>query len=49
MTTSTLSKVSPAEVHAVLGRHMLADGFPFVFDFEKSHGSWLHDAKSGRD
>jgi len=28
---------------------MLADGFPFVFDFEKSHGSWLHDAKSGRD
>jgi len=49
VTTSTLSKVSPAEVHAVLGRHMLADGFPFVFDFEKSHGSWLHDAKSGRD
>ena len=49
MTTSTLSKVSPAEVHAVLGRHMLADGFPFVFDFEKSHGSWLHDAKSGRE
>jgi len=49
VTTSTLSKVSPAEVHAVLGRHMLADGFPFVFDFEKSHGSWLHDAKSGRE
>jgi L-lysine 6-transaminase len=49
VTTSTLSKVSPAEVHAVLARHMLADGFDLVFDFEKSHGSWLHDARTGRE
>ena len=49
MTTSILSKVSPAEVHGVLGRHMLADGFDLVFDFEKSHGAWLHDARTGRE
>jgi L-lysine 6-transaminase len=28
---------------------MLADGFDLVFDYEKSHGSWLHDARSGRE
>jgi len=49
VTTSTLTKVHPADVHAVLARHMLADGFDLVFDFEKSHGSWLHDARGGRD
>jgi L-lysine 6-transaminase len=49
VTTTTLNKVSPAEVHAVLRRHMLADGFDLVFDFEKSHGAWLHDARAGRD
>jgi L-lysine 6-transaminase len=46
---SSLSSISPAEVHAVLARHMLADGFDIVVDFEKSHGSWLHDARAGRD
>jgi len=36
-------------VHEVLKRHQLADGFPFVLDLEKSHGSWLHDAREGVD
>jgi L-lysine 6-transaminase len=49
VTTSILSRVSAAEVHTVLGRHTQADGFDLVFDFEKSHGAWLHDAKGGRD
>jgi L-lysine 6-transaminase len=49
MTTSTLSPVTPADVHRTLARHILADGYDFVFDFEKSHGSWVHDAKSGRE
>ena len=49
MTISTLTKVQPADVHGVLARHMLADGFDLVFDYEKSHGSWLHDARSGRE
>ena len=40
--------VQPADVHAVLGRHMLADGYDIVMDLAKSKGSWLFDAKRGR-
>ena len=36
-------------VHESLGRHMLVDGYPFVLDLEKSHGSWLHDARTKKD
>ena len=49
MPVSTLGSISPLEVHAVLARHMLADGYDLVLDFEKSHGARLHDAKSGRE
>ena len=49
MTVSTLGPISPADVHGVLARHMLADGYDLVLDFEKSHGAWLHDARSGRE
>lgn len=37
------------KVKETLGKHMLADGFDFVMDFEKSKGSWIHDSLSGRD
>ncbi len=40
--------VQPAEVHSVLGRHMLADGYEIVMDLQKSQGSWLFDARRGR-
>ena len=36
------------EVHAVLGEHILTDGFHHVIDFEKSQGSWLVDAATGK-
>jgi len=49
MTVSTLGPISPAEVHAVLKRRLLADGYDFVLDLERSHGAWLHDSRSGRD
>ena len=50
MTVSTASPpFTPAEVHGVLARHILADGYDIVFDFERGHGSWLHDARAGRD
>jgi L-lysine 6-transaminase len=49
MTVSTLTPISPTEVHGVLARYMLADGFDLVFDFEKSHGAWMHDSRTGRD
>ncbi|HJT18133.1 MAG TPA: L-lysine 6-transaminase [Thermoanaerobaculia bacterium] len=40
--------VQPSEVHNVLGRHMLADGYDIVMDLRKSKGSWVFDAKRGR-
>jgi len=49
MTTSTIAAIAPSEVHAVLGRRILADGYDIVFDFEKSHGSFVHDARTGRE
>lgn len=36
-------------VKEILGKHILADGFDFIMDFEKSHGSWIHDRVSGQD
>ena len=41
--------MTPAEVHGTLARHILADGLAVVFDYERSHGSWLYDARSGRE
>lgn len=37
------------EVKKTLSRHMLADGFDFVMDLEKSHGSWIHDRLTGKE
>jgi len=47
-TTTSPIKILPSEVHAVLNRHMLADGFNLVVDLQKSHGSYLYDSKSNR-
>jgi L-lysine 6-transaminase len=41
--------VAPADVHATLSRHLLALGHGFVLDLEKSHGPFVHDAKSGQE
>ena len=49
MTVSTLTPISPTEVHGILARYMLADGFDLVFDFAKSHGAWVHDSRAGRE
>jgi L-lysine 6-transaminase len=46
---STRSRIAPAQVHETLRRHMLVDGYHLVVDLEKSHGSWVKDASSGRD
>jgi len=34
-------------VHFELGKHVLVDGFPLVFDLESSRGSWVVDARDG--
>jgi L-lysine 6-transaminase len=41
--------VSPAEVHERLAGHLLVDGYRLVLDAERSHGSWLVDARDGRE
>ena len=41
--------VQPADVHNVLSRHMLADGYDIVMDLKKSRGSWVFDARRGRN
>ena len=40
--------IQPGDVHSVLSRHMLADGYDVVMDLAKSKGSWLFDARRGR-
>lgn len=37
------------KVKETVGKHVLADGFDFVMDIEKSHGSWLYDKLSERE
>ena len=39
--------VAPGDVHGVLSRHLLADGYDFVLDTSASRGSWLIDARDG--
>jgi L-lysine 6-transaminase len=48
-TQASLSLNPPADVHRTLARTILADGLDLVFDYEKSHESWLHDSRSGRE
>ncbi|MBS1529057.1 MAG: L-lysine 6-transaminase [Bacteroidetes bacterium] len=40
--------VSPENVHASLGKHILADGFDLTFDMEKSKGVFIYDSKHKR-
>jgi L-lysine 6-transaminase len=46
--TTTSVKITPDKVHETLARHMLADGFDFVLDLEKSEGVHLYDSRSNR-
>jgi L-lysine 6-transaminase len=46
-TASAPHTVSPAEVHDMLRRNLLVDGFDMVLDLEASRGSQLVDARDG--
>jgi len=39
--------INADKVKKILSKHMLADGFDIILDFEKSQGSWLVDQKNG--
>jgi L-lysine 6-transaminase len=41
--------VPPSEVHKRLAEHLLVDGYRLVLDAERSHGSWIVDARDGRE
>jgi len=41
--------IHPDKVRETLARHQLADGYEIVFDLERSHGSWLVDARTGTE
>jgi len=43
--TGTTVRVTPDQVHATLAKHMLADGFDFVLDLDKSEGVWIWDSR----
>jgi len=45
ISTGTSVHVTPDQVHSILAKHMLADGFDFVLDLDKSEGVWLYDSK----
>ncbi len=42
-------QVKANEVHEILGKYILADGYNMVVDAEKSHGSYMFDAKSEKE
>jgi L-lysine 6-transaminase len=46
--TSRGTRIAPSDVHAVLGRHLLVDGYDIVLDLEKSHGRRFYDSRHDR-
>ena len=47
MTVTVERAAAAADVHTRLARHLLVDGFDLVLDLDRSHGSWLVDARDG--
>ena len=43
-----MEKILPENVHKIIGKYMLADGFDMVLDFDKSKGCHLYDSKNKR-
>ena len=41
--------VKAEKVRETLGNNILADGFDLIQDLEKSHGSWIVDARDGSE
>src|SRR5262249_44775270 len=41
-------KIAPDQVHETIAKRMLADGFDFVLDLEKSEGVYIYDSRHGK-
>ena len=44
-----MTTIGPKSIHKSIGKWMLPDGMPFIFDPFKSQGHYLHDARTGKD
>jgi len=40
--------ITPKNVHEVLGKRILTDGFDMVLDLERSKGAWIYDSRFDR-
>jgi L-lysine 6-transaminase len=47
-TDANATRVAASDVHDVLARHLLTDGFKLVLDPRASQGSWVVDARDGQ-
>ena len=45
---SVHTSIPPAQVFPSLKKHMLVDGFDIVIDLKRSHGSYIIDARNGK-
>lgn len=43
------NKILPKDVHSILRKHILVDGFDLVLDLKNSHGSFIVDAITGKE
>ena len=41
--------VAPRDVHTLLSKYQLTDGYDIVVDLDKSHGCWIHDSSTGKE
>ncbi|MEE9190329.1 MAG: L-lysine 6-transaminase [Candidatus Neomarinimicrobiota bacterium] len=44
-----MTRIDANNVKSSIGNHMLADGMDPIIDLEKSHGSWIVDARNSRE
>jgi L-lysine 6-transaminase len=45
----TRERIPAERVRETIKKHLIADGYPIVFDLRQSHGSWVVDARSGEE
>lgn len=48
LTREQIREITPQQVHEVLARRMLVDGYPIVVDLKKSQGMYIYDAKENK-
>ena len=42
-------RIPADQAHDTIAKYLIADGFRLVFDYEKSHGSWIVDGATGKE